>query len=125
MSFSTLCLLVLVQGDQSTILFAPENIANFTFFGLQMESLYYLSLLSVFQQFLELWSAGVTWLAYLVPSYAMSGLYAQSTASFDGFYLYLGKLHLRINGLYAFLLRFLFSQYFSSTMLALQNYKLS
>ncbi|XP_037961247.2 ATP-binding cassette sub-family G member 8 [Plutella xylostella] len=38
-------------------------------------------------QFLELWSAAITWLAFLVPSYAMSGLYAQSTASFDGFYL--------------------------------------
>lgn len=45
----------------------------------------------MFQQFLEVWSAVITWLAYLVPSYAMSGLYAQSPASLDGFYLYLGS----------------------------------
>ncbi|KAL4710470.1 hypothetical protein ACJJTC_008872 [Scirpophaga incertulas] len=42
-------------------------------------------------QFLELWSSVVTWLAYLVPSYAMSGLYAQSSG-FDGFYIYLGYM---------------------------------
>lgn len=47
---------------------------------------------SIFQQFLELWSAMLTWLAYLVPSYAMTGLYAQSpNGSFDGFYIYLGN----------------------------------
>ncbi|XP_046960224.1 ATP-binding cassette sub-family G member 8 [Vanessa cardui] len=43
-------------------------------------------------QFLEIWSAILTWLAYLVPSYAMSGLYAQSLGSFDGFYIYLGYM---------------------------------
>ncbi|XP_049866326.1 ATP-binding cassette sub-family G member 8 isoform X2 [Pectinophora gossypiella] len=46
----------------------------------------------IFDQFLELWSAALTWLAYLVPSYAMTGLYAQSPGSFDGFYLYLGYM---------------------------------
>ncbi|KAJ0179715.1 hypothetical protein K1T71_004306 [Dendrolimus kikuchii] len=46
----------------------------------------------LFDQFLELWSAVLTWLAYLVPSYAMSGLYAQSPGSFDGFYIYLGYM---------------------------------
>ncbi|KAJ8731790.1 hypothetical protein PYW08_014520 [Mythimna loreyi] len=54
--------------------------------------LYSRTVFILFDQFLELWSAGVTWLAYLVPSYAMSGLYAQSLASFDGFYLYLGYM---------------------------------
>lgn len=54
--------------------------------------LYSRTVFILFDQFLELWSAGVTWLAYLVPSYAMSGLYAQSPASFDGFYLYLGYM---------------------------------
>ncbi|CAG4941301.1 unnamed protein product [Parnassius apollo] len=46
----------------------------------------------LFDQFLELWSAILTWLAYLVPSYAMSGLYAQSPGSLDGFYIYLGYM---------------------------------
>lgn len=46
----------------------------------------------LFDQFLELWSAIFTWLAYLVPSYAMSGLYAQSLGSFDGFYIYIGYM---------------------------------
>ncbi|KAL0891898.1 hypothetical protein ABMA27_015149 [Loxostege sticticalis] len=46
----------------------------------------------LFDQFLELWSSVLTWLAYLVPSYAMSGLYAQTPGSFDGFYIYLGYM---------------------------------
>ncbi|KAL0840097.1 hypothetical protein ABMA28_015411 [Loxostege sticticalis] len=46
----------------------------------------------LFDQFLELWSGVLTWLAYLVPSYAMSGLYAQTPGSFDGFYIYLGYM---------------------------------
>lgn len=54
--------------------------------------LYSRTVFIIFDQFLELWSAILTWLAYLVPSYAMSGLYAQSPGSFDGFYLYLGYM---------------------------------
>ncbi|KAG6464036.1 hypothetical protein O3G_MSEX014230 [Manduca sexta] len=40
----------------------------------------------------DLWSSVLTWLAYLVPSYAMTGLYAQTPGSFDGFYIYLGYM---------------------------------
>ncbi|XP_072940988.1 uncharacterized protein [Epargyreus clarus] len=54
--------------------------------------LYSRTVFLLFDQFLELWSAALTWLAYLVPSYAMSGLYAQSPTSFDGFYIYLGYM---------------------------------
>ncbi|CAH0407909.1 unnamed protein product [Chilo suppressalis] len=54
--------------------------------------LYSRTVFILFDQFLELWSGVVTWLAFLVPSYAMSGLYAQSQASFDGFYIYLGYM---------------------------------
>ncbi|XP_050681675.1 ATP-binding cassette sub-family G member 8 isoform X4 [Leptidea sinapis] len=54
--------------------------------------LYSRTLYILFDQFLELWSGVVTWLAYLVPSYAMSGLYAQAAASYDGFYVYLGYM---------------------------------
>ncbi|XP_047521097.1 ATP-binding cassette sub-family G member 8 [Pieris napi] len=52
--------------------------------------LYSRTMFIFFDQFLELWSAILTWLAYLVPSYAMSGLYAQAPGTFDGFYGYLG-----------------------------------
>ncbi|XP_068630907.1 ATP-binding cassette sub-family G member 8 isoform X2 [Battus philenor] len=52
--------------------------------------LYSRTVFIIFDQFLELWSAGLTWLAYIMPSYAMSGLYAQSPGSFDGFYVYIG-----------------------------------
>ncbi|KAI8429199.1 hypothetical protein MSG28_007735 [Choristoneura fumiferana] len=52
--------------------------------------LYSRAVFMLYDQFLELWSAVLTWLAYLVPSYAMSGLYAQTPGSFDGFYIYLG-----------------------------------
>ncbi|XP_045493270.1 ATP-binding cassette sub-family G member 8 [Colias croceus] len=52
--------------------------------------LYSRTVFVLFDQFLEVWSAILTWLAYLVPSYAMSGLYAQAPGSFDGFYVYLG-----------------------------------
>ncbi|XP_041976067.1 ATP-binding cassette sub-family G member 8 [Aricia agestis] len=54
--------------------------------------LYSRTVFILFDQFLELWSAVLTWLAYLVPSYAMSGLYAQTPTSFDGFYIYLGYM---------------------------------
>lgn len=54
--------------------------------------LYSRSVFILFDQFMELLSGVLTWLAYLVPSYAMSGLYAQSPMSFDGFYLYLGYM---------------------------------
>ncbi|CAH2230068.1 jg14261, partial [Pararge aegeria aegeria] len=54
--------------------------------------LYSRTMFILFDQFLEVWSAILTWLAYLVPSYAMSGLYAQSPGSFDGFYIYLGYM---------------------------------
>ncbi|CAH0728974.1 unnamed protein product, partial [Brenthis ino] len=54
--------------------------------------LYSRTVFILFDQFLEVWSAILTWLAYLVPSYAMSGLYAQSPGSFDGFYIYLGYM---------------------------------
>ncbi|XP_032511388.2 ATP-binding cassette sub-family G member 8 [Danaus plexippus] len=54
--------------------------------------LYSRTLFILFDQFMELWSATLTWLAYLVPSYAMSGLYAQTAGSFDGFYIYLGYM---------------------------------
>ncbi|XP_060801167.1 ATP-binding cassette sub-family G member 8 [Amyelois transitella] len=52
--------------------------------------LYSRTVFILFDQFLEVWSAVLTWLAFIVPSYAMSGLYAQSLASFDGFYIYIG-----------------------------------
>ncbi|XP_063378876.1 ATP-binding cassette sub-family G member 8 [Cydia fagiglandana] len=52
--------------------------------------LYSRTVFILYDQFLELWSAVLTWFAYLVPSYAMSGLYAQTPGSFDGFYIYLG-----------------------------------
>ncbi|CAG9784864.1 unnamed protein product [Diatraea saccharalis] len=54
--------------------------------------LYSRTVFILFDQFLELWSGVLTWLAYLVPSYAMSGLYAQSQGTFDGFYIYLGYM---------------------------------
>ncbi|XP_026328997.1 ATP-binding cassette sub-family G member 8 [Hyposmocoma kahamanoa] len=54
--------------------------------------LYSRSVFILYDQFLEVWSAVITWLAYLVPSYAMTGLYAQSAGSFDGFYIYLGYM---------------------------------
>ncbi|CAH0626777.1 unnamed protein product [Chrysodeixis includens] len=54
--------------------------------------LYSRTVFILFDQFLELWSAGLTWLAYLVPSYAMSGLYVQAPASYDGLYLYIGYM---------------------------------
>lgn len=31
------------------------------------------------------------WLAYLIPSYSMSGLYMQGFDNYNGFYLYLGE----------------------------------
>nr|XP_021188651.2 ATP-binding cassette sub-family G member 8 [Helicoverpa armigera]XP_021188652.2 ATP-binding cassette sub-family G member 8 [Helicoverpa armigera]WRX06076.1 ABCG14 [Helicoverpa armigera] len=54
--------------------------------------LYSRTVFILFDQLLEVWSACITWLAYLVPSYAMTGLYAQAPASFDGFYYYLGYM---------------------------------
>ncbi|CAH2075533.1 unnamed protein product, partial [Iphiclides podalirius] len=60
--------------------------------------LYSRALYVVFDQVMELWSAVLTWLAYLVPSYAMSGLYAQSPESFEGFYIYLGYMLLYLIG---------------------------
>ncbi|KPJ01586.1 ATP-binding cassette sub-family G member 8 [Papilio xuthus] len=54
--------------------------------------LYSRTMFILFDQFLELWSAFLTWLAYLVPSYAMSGLYTQAPGSYDGFYIYLGYM---------------------------------
>ncbi|XP_053602449.1 ATP-binding cassette sub-family G member 8 [Plodia interpunctella] len=54
--------------------------------------LYSRTVFILFDQFVELWSAALTWLAFIVPSYAMSGLYAQSAASLDGFYIYIGYM---------------------------------
>lgn len=41
------------------------------------------------------------WLAYLIPSYSMSGLYMQGFDNYNGFYLYLGKksVTLKINNI--------------------------
>ncbi|XP_026751087.1 ATP-binding cassette sub-family G member 8 [Galleria mellonella] len=52
--------------------------------------LYSRTIFILFDQFLELWSAVLTWLAFIVPSYAMTGLYAQTPGSFDGFYIHIG-----------------------------------
>ncbi|XP_059052503.1 ATP-binding cassette sub-family G member 8 [Achroia grisella] len=54
--------------------------------------LYSRTIFILFDQFLELWSAVLTWLAFIVPSYAMTGLYAQTPGSFDGFYIHIGYM---------------------------------
>lgn len=54
--------------------------------------LYSRTVFVIVDQFLELWSSVLVWLAYLVPSYAMSGLYAQSLDDYNGFYFYLGYM---------------------------------
>lgn len=52
--------------------------------------LYSRTVFILYDQFIEVLSAILTWLAYLVPSYAMSGLYAPTPGAFDAFYIYLG-----------------------------------
>jgi len=50
----------------------------------------YIILLLLFQTLAEIPSSICVWLAYLIPSYSMTGLYMQGYSNYNGFYLYLG-----------------------------------